>query len=404
MVFPAQLNSDEFDEEFTRDLLSSEPMMQQNDMWSGWTPFQTQYGTPPLSQPGETDLVGFVGWEDYLITGHTPASIPLQVANDTNSHTFAFQAPASDSTGWVHPNALPPRHGNAGQHTQLDSDRNLDNAIGQPLSTSTWHDPCLDAGWQPISFNGMQNSASLLVPHTSSTYSATTLTDHPKTINSASSGPSQVLQTSSITTTGPFDFAEIERQSLQSSDHQTWQLAPQTQGSSFYLPSLDAPPIPYLSDIGARSAHDGLSGSRSQMVLPTCSLESTMSVTHATDSVHPVIAPKPHVAEIAPATSSQSHALVSSTAVSRKSAARPNSKLTTKTISGPRRPIKHQKREKMGFESYPGYYEFPSRPHTTVKRHNIRYGKKRDASEKMTRENGACVLCRHQKKRVSRLS
>jgi hypothetical protein len=327
--------------------------------------------------------------------------MPLQADNDMNFTNVFFQTPAPSSTRQMCPNAPQASYHDAGAHTQLNPDWNLDNAFGQPLSTSTWHDPCLDLEWQPMNFAATQDSASLLVPHTSSTYSAT---KHPTTVNPASSEPLQVLQTSSITPTGPFDFAEIERQSLQSSDHQMWHLAPQTQGSSFSFHSLDAPPIPYLSEIGGLSVQRSFHTPTNQMVLPARNLESTMSVTYSTDSVHPVIAPKPHVAEIAPATSSQSQALVPSTDVSRRSAARPSSKLTTKTIRDPRRPTKHFKRPNPGaLESLPGYRQFSLESQTAVTKHNARFGKKLDPVAKMTREKGACVLCRHHKRKVSGL-
>jgi hypothetical protein len=201
--------------------------------------------------------------------------------------------------------------------------------------------------------------------------------------------------------TGPFDFAEIERQSLQSSDYEEWQQAAQTDGFSFDSTSLDATQIPDLSENGARWAKCGRSAPPSQMVLRTRCRKSPQSVTSATHNRHLPIAPKPHIAEIATEPSSQPLALVPSAFVSRRPSAQPTSKLNNKTVWEPRRSNKHPKLQKLGvLGSLPGYQVYSLKSDDTIKKRNSRFGKKLGPVAKMTREKGACILCRHHNKKV----
>lgn len=101
----------------------------------------------------------------------------------------------------------------------------------------------------------------------------------------------------------------------------------------------------------------------------------------------------------------QSQARVLSTSVSRKSSTQPTSRLTTRTIRGPRRPSKHQNLQTPGaLESMPGYHVYPIKSHDAARKRNSRFGKKLDLVTKMTRDKGACILCRHHNKKVYRLS
>lgn len=397
------LQSDDFDEEVTRDVLSSDAATQQFNTWRIRTPFQAQCSTALLSRPGQFDLGAFAGWEDFLAADHMAAPMPLQAANDTSFGDSRFQAPASDRAVLMYSNALQPRHGFAGQHTHLDLDANRDYSLGQTSITVGGHIPYYDPGWQPINFEAIQEPASMLVPHDSSTHSATTLPSHPTMMNPASSEPSLIPQISDILASGPFDLAKIDRQARQSSEYGVWQLMAQTNGPSFDSTTLDAPPISLPGEVGDLSTQDSSLMSTDQTVLPTRSRQPRLSVAPATTNVLLPLASKPHVTEIAPATSSQAHALVSSAFVSRKSSARPVSKLTTKTIWGPHRPTKRPRRQKPGaLESLPGYHEFSSKSSTAVEKHNSRFGKKLDPAAKMTREKGACILCRHHNKKVCR--
>jgi hypothetical protein len=402
-AFPAYPHDGVVEEEVAQDLLSSGPETQQVDMWSGWTPSQTQYSTAPPSQPAQFDLDDSAGSEDYLAADFMTTPMPLQADNDMNFTNVSFQAPAYSSTGQMCPNALQASYNDAGAHTQLNPDWNFPNAFVQPLNTSTWHDPCLDTEWQPMNFASTQELSTLLSPHDSPIHSATTFSSHPTIIDQASFEPSQTPQISHIVASGPFDFAEIDRQALQSSRYDERQQTVQTHGSSFDSASLGARPISCLSGIGARSVYGDSSAQPNQMVLPTRSRNSPLLAVPETSGMNLQIVPKPSIAQSTPSTSSQSQALVRATAVSRRSAAQPNSKLISKTIRKPRRPTKHLKRPKPGaLESLPGYHQFSLESNTAVTKHNSRFGKKLDPVAMMTRKKGACVLCRHYNKKVCR--
>ena len=404
--FPAHSQGGHADEEAALELLSSEAAVQHVDIWDDAMSLQVQHSTAPMSQLAQFDLEGFTGWEDCLVADHVDASVSLQVATDTHSHTSTLQAPAYSSTSWMYPNTLQTRHDLAGQHTLLNHDTDVDNALGQTPITIEGYILYHHAGSQPINFEAIEEPASLLVSHDAYTQSATTFPGHPTTRDPESSEPLQVPQTSGIMAigilaTGPFDFAEIERQSLLSSDYEEWQQAAQTDGFSFESTSLDATQIPDLSENSARSAHGGHLAPPSQMVLRTRFRESPQSVTPATHSRHLPIAPKPHVAETATEPSSQSLALVPSAVVSRRPSAQPISKLNNKTVCELRRPNKHPKLQKSGvLESLQGYQVYSLKSDNTTKKRNSRFGKKLDPVTKMTREKGACILCRHHNKKV----
>jgi hypothetical protein len=397
-VLSTQPQNSDPDEEGAQDIVSWEAARQQVNTWNFQTPFQGQHSSGLLSQPGQEDLGVFTGWDNYLFADFMAGPMPLQVANDTNSHTTALQTPALSSTGWMDPNALQPGHDLAGQHTCSDYDIMFDDTTGPTLNTSACYTPTLDSQWQSINFEAIQQP--VFSPYASSTRSTTAFTGHPATLDPAPSELLRIPQTPDILASGPFDFAEIERQALQSSDLQMWKRAAQIDGSSFDSTSLDALRMPDLTGVGDHSAYGYLPPPPNQMVLPTRGHGSTLSVTTTSTSARLPIAPKPHVGEIAPATHSQSQALVRLSILPRKSSAQPTSKLRAL-----HRPDKQRrKRQKVGVESQPGYQEFSLASHTVVRAHNSRFGKKLDPVAKMTREKGACIICRHHNKKVCRMS
>ena len=405
LSFAAPQEMGDPDEVPLQDLLSSEAVVQQANMRSVQMPFQVQHSGGSLSQPGELDLEDFAGWEDFLAAEHmaAPDPIPLQTANNMKSDTAFFQTPACSSNGWMYPNAMQPCLDVAGQQTELDRNLLLDAPLIETPSAVGRHNPYYDVGRQPINFELIQEPASLPVPHISSTHSARALTRLQTTIDSVSSDPLQVPRFSGILATGPFDFAEIERRAIQAPDYVEWQQAGQVDGSSFDSTNLNALQIPEISGIGARSTHGGQLTPPSQMVLATRYREPPQSVTPATYNRHLQI-PPPHAAEIAPATSSQAHILVPFAVASRNSSTQLTLKLSNKAIRKPSRDNKHSKRQKVGaIESLPGYQVYalePLGPLKTVKKHNSRFGKQRSSSEKLAREKGACILCRHRNKKV----
>ena len=402
MIFPAYLESRDFDEEHTEDPLTS-AATQQVSICSGQTPFQAHYNDSSLSQPGQIDLGNFARWEGFLAADDMTASslMSLQEVNHMSPNAVSFQAPASSETGWVYPNTLQPRHDIAFHQVQSNRNLLLDAPFGEAPSTIGGYNPHLDAGWQPVNFEAIQEPASALVPHISSAHSTTTFMGHPTTINPASLEPLQVPEISDIMAAGPIDFAALTRQSLRSSEHELWPQAAQGDGSGFESVSLGAPQMQDSSEIGARSIHCDLPTSPTQMVLPTRRRGLRHSVDPATYSEHLPIAPKPYISEIAPASSSSSQALVSSALAPRKSSARATSKVITKPIQGPRRPSKHSKRqESRAVETLPGYNVCSLEMSNTIRKHNSRYGKKLGSVAKMTREKGACIPCRHHNKKV----
>ena len=402
MIFPAYLESRDFDEEHTEDPLTS-AATQQVSICSGQTPFQAHYNDSSLSQPGQIDLGNFARWEGFLAADDMTASslMSLQEVNYMSPNAVSFQAPASSETGWVYPNPLQPRHDIAAHQIQSNCSLLLDAPLGEATSTVGGHVPYHDAGWQPVNFEAIQEPNSALVPHISSTHSTTTFMRHPTTINPVSFKPLQVPEVSDIMANGPLDFAEIERQSLQSSSYKDWQQVAQTDLSSVGPTSLDAQQIPDIIENGARLAHSGLVAPPTSMVLPTRRRESPQLVDPATYSEHLPIAPRPHIPEISFAASSTSQALVPSAFAPRKLLARATSKGITKPIQGPRRPNKHSKRQGLiTLESLPGYNVYPLELSNKIRKHNSRYGKKLDTVAMMTRKKGACILCRHHNKKV----
>jgi hypothetical protein len=321
----------------------------------------------------------------------------MQPANDMNSSTLSFQAPTSSSAGWMYANALQPQHDVAGQRTFYETFIETPSTVGGYI-------PYRDAVGQSINFEAIQESTFSLLPHNLSSHSATISTGRPTTMDPASSEPLQVPRISEIMASGPVDFDELGRQSLQSSDYDEWRQAAQGDGSGFESASLDAPQMPDPRGNGARSAHGGLPAPPNQMVLPTRHREFPQSAAPATYNMHLPMAPRPHPVEIAPSPSSQTRALVPSTNASRRSSSQSTSKLNNKTIRKPSRPNKHLKGQKVGaVGSLPGCQVYQLETFESlnaVKKHNSRYDKERSSSEQLAREMGACICCRHRKEKV----